>query len=75
MRQNQQKQPNMESYKNLSYLDIVAGFIHIKYKVSKEMAYEAAQQFNNPHMSVQKCVWLTQICRFHSRIEQKQNYT
>ena len=66
MRQNQQKQPNMESYKNLSYLDIVARFIH---------AYEAAQQFNNPHMSVRKCVWLTQICRFHSRIEQKQNYT
>ena len=31
----------------LSWLDIVAGFIH---------AYEAAQQFNNPHMSVQKCV-------------------
>lgn len=47
MRQNQQKQPNMESYKNLSYLDIVARFIH---------AYEAAQQFNNPHMSVRKCV-------------------
>ena len=40
----------------LSYLDIVAGYIHIKYKVSKEMAYEAAQQFKNPHMSVQKCV-------------------
>ena len=47
MRQNQQKQPNMESYKNLSYLDIVSGFIH---------AYEAAQQFKNPHMTVQKCV-------------------
>ena len=47
MCQNQQKQPNMECYKNLSYLDIVAGFIH---------TYEAAQQFNNPHMSVQKCV-------------------
>ena len=88
MRQNQQKQPHMESYKTttqllnkikedncfnsytiralrlmhsstlntkLSYLDIVAGYIHIKYKVSKEMAYEAAQQFKNPHMSVQKC--------------------
>ena len=40
----------------LSYLDIVAGFIQIKYKVSKEMAYEAAQEFKNPHMSVQKCV-------------------
>lgn len=40
----------------LSYLDIVAGYIHIKYKVSKEMAYEAAQEFKNPHMSVQKCV-------------------
>ena len=40
----------------LSYLDIVAGYIHIKYKVSKEMAYEAAQEFKNPHISVQKCV-------------------
>ena len=88
MRQNQQKQPNMESYKNttelinkikeddcfnsytidalrlmynsswntkLSWLDIVAGHIQIKYKVSKEMAYEAAQQFKNPYMTVQKC--------------------
>ena len=53
----------------LSWLDIVAGYIHIKYKVSKEMAYEAAQEFNNPHMSVQKCVWFIQIDRFHSRIE------
>ena len=40
----------------LSYLDIVAGYIHIKYKVSKEMAYEAAQEFKNPHMPIQKCV-------------------
>lgn len=40
----------------LSWLDIVAGYIHIKYKVSKEMAYEAAQQFKNLHMAVQKCV-------------------
>ena len=40
----------------LSYLDIVAGYIHIKYKVSKEMAYEAAQEFENPYISVQKCV-------------------
>ena len=78
MRQNQQKQSNMEHYKSttelvnkikedncfnsytigalrlmysstlntkLSWLDIVAGFIQIKYKVSKEMSYEAAQQF------------------------------
>lgn len=89
MRQNQQKQSNMESYKTttelvnkikedgcfdsytigalrlmyssslntkLSWLDIVTGYIHIKYQVSKEMAYEVAQEFNNPHMSVQKCV-------------------
>ena len=41
---------------NLSWLDIVSRFIHIKYKVSKEMAYEAAQQFKNPNMTVQKCV-------------------
>ena len=27
------------------WLDIVAGHIQIKYNVSKEMAYEAAQQF------------------------------
>ena len=40
----------------LSWLDIVAGHIQTKYKVSKEMAYEAAQEFENPHMSVQKCV-------------------
>ena len=40
----------------LSWLDIVAGFIQIKYKVSKEMSYEAAQQFKNPYMTVQKCV-------------------
>ena len=40
----------------LSYLDIVAGYIHIKYKVSKEMAYEADQEFKNPHMPIQKCV-------------------
>ena len=40
----------------LSWLDIVAGYIQIKYKVSKEMAYEAAQEFKNPHMTVQKCV-------------------
>ena len=40
----------------LSWLDIVAGHIQIKYKVSKEMSYEAAQQFKNPHMTVQKCV-------------------
>ena len=40
----------------LSWLDIVAGHIQIKYKVSKEMAYEAVQQFKNLHMSVQKCV-------------------
>ena len=39
----------------LSWLDIVARFIQIKYQVSKEMAYEAAHDFNNPHMSVQKC--------------------
>lgn len=39
-----------------SWLDIVAGYIQIKYKVSKEMAYEAVQQFKNLHMSVQKCV-------------------
>ena len=31
----------------LSWLDIVAGFIH---------AYEAAKQFKNPHLSFQKCV-------------------
>lgn len=81
MRQNQQKQPNMESYKTttellnkikeddcfnyytigalrlmysstlntkLSWLDIVAGHIQTKYKVSKEMAYEVAQEFKNP---------------------------
>ena len=40
----------------LSWLDIVAGHIQIKYKVSKEMSYEAAQQFKNPHTSFQKCV-------------------
>ena len=40
----------------LSWLDIVAGHIQIKYNVSKEMAYEAAQQFKNPYMTVQKCV-------------------
>ena len=40
----------------LSWLDIVAGHIQIKYKVSKEMACEAAQQFKIPYMSVQKCV-------------------
>ena len=43
----------------LSWLDIVAGYIQIKYKVSKEMSYEAAQEFKNPHMSVQKCGWFT----------------
>lgn len=32
----------------LSWLDIVAGHIQIKYKVSKEMACEAAQEFENP---------------------------
>lgn len=81
MRQNQQKESNMENYKTttelinkikedrcfnsytigalglmyssslntkLSYLDIVSGYIQIKYKVSKEMAYEAAQEFKNP---------------------------
>ena len=32
----------------LSWLDIVAGYIQTKYKVSKEMAYEAAQKFKNP---------------------------
>ena len=32
----------------LSWLDIVAGHIQTKYKVSKEMAYEAAQEFENP---------------------------
>lgn len=37
------------------WLDIVAGHIQIKYEVSKEMAYEAAQQFKNPDMFVQKC--------------------
>ena len=40
----------------LSWLDIVAGHIQTKYKVSKEMTYEAAQQFKNPYMTVQKCV-------------------
>ena len=81
MRQNQQKQSNMEHYKSttelvnkikedncfnsytigalrlmynsswntkLSYLDIVARHILTKYKVSKEIAYEAAQEFENP---------------------------
>ena len=40
----------------LSWLDIVAGHIQTNYKVSKEIACEAAQQFKIPYMSVQKCV-------------------
>ena len=40
----------------LLWLDIVAGHIQTKYKVSKEMAYKAAQEFENPYISVQKCV-------------------
>ena len=46
----------------LSYLDIVAGYIHIKYKVSKEMTYEAAQEFKNPlHICSKVCLSYTDL--------------